>query len=50
MGGGTGDERQENIGVGHHRVYRSHHCIDHAEILYQLVRPIRVFTGRIRVL
>jgi hypothetical protein len=43
MGGGTGDERQESVGVGHHWVYRSHSCIDLVEILYQPVRPIRPF-------
>jgi hypothetical protein len=43
MGGGTRDERQESVGVGHHRVYRSHCCIDQVEILYQLIRPIGLF-------
>jgi hypothetical protein len=43
MGGGTGDERQESVGVGHKWVYRSHCCIDQAEVLYQPVRPIGLF-------
>jgi hypothetical protein len=43
MGGGTGDEKQESVGVVHHQVYRSHRCTDQVEILYQLVRPIRLF-------
>jgi hypothetical protein len=43
MDGGTGDERQESVGVGHHRVYRSQCHIDEVEILHQKVRHIGLF-------
>jgi hypothetical protein len=43
MGGGTGDERQEHVGVGYHLVYRSHCHIDQAEVLHQQLRPIELF-------
>jgi hypothetical protein len=34
MGGGTRDERQESVGVGHHRVHRSHCHVDLVEVLH----------------
>jgi hypothetical protein len=43
MGGGTGDKKQESVRVGHHWVYKSHCSIYQVEILFQLVRPIRLF-------